>query len=461
LSTRNVLYGQIVYPAVVMLRGEGTVYSRLRRLQTLQWASAREISQSQNESLMKVLRHAASTVPYYRERFKVENISADCAQDLLCDLPFLEKKHLQRYMQDLKADGRYRVTRKTTGGSTGRTVTILKDRRATAAEMASTWLGYGWFGIRPGDKGVRFWGNPTTTRRKLRSFAADFVLNRKRFSAFAFDHADLDAYWDQCHRFRPDYLYGYVSMLEQLAEHVLRRDLPASLPGLKAVITTAEVLTEPQRSVLAKAFGVPVQNEYGCGEVGPIAYECPAGSLHVMSGSLVVEVINDQGQPAREGETGEIVITDLHNRAMPLVRYKVGDFGVRGGRCSCGRGLPTLERIWGRAYDFLIDSESRRYHGEFVMYLFEDLRAAGTPVDQFKVTQTGPEALRVDLVLPEAGIPGALEKVRAIFAERLPAFNVTLVEQQEIPRRKSGKVILVDNPWLRNDAAGIDPDRAV
>jgi phenylacetate-CoA ligase len=344
------------------------------------------------------------------------------------------------------------VSHKTTGGSTGQAVTILKNRDATAAERAAMWLGYGWFGVEIGDPAARFWGAPFATRNRWMVRLADFAMHRIRFSAFAFGERDLESYWERCRRFRPGYLHGYVSMLTEFAAFLEAtnrngRDLP-----LKSIIATAEALSQPQRELLERVFGAPVQIEYGCGEVGPIAYECPQHSLHLMAENLYVEVLREDGTPAAIGEPGEIVVTDLTNLAMPLIRYRLGDFGVPGDPCSCGRGLPTLRQVWGRAYDFIEGPDGRKYHGEFFMYLFEDLRKEGLGVHQFKVEQLGPAELRV-LVLHPGGL-GADQSGRLLqlLQERLPGVDAKVIEVGALPRAPSGKMRVIENRWRQSGA---------
>jgi phenylacetate-CoA ligase len=220
--------------------------------------------------------------------------------------------------------------------------------------------------------------------------------------------------------------------------------------GLKSVITTSEVLSPAQRDLIQQAFGVPVQDEYGCGEVGPIAYECEEGRLHVMSENLVVELVTASGEPAEVGESGEIVVTDLNNRAMPLVRYRLGDFGVQGPACRCGRGFPVLEKIWGRAYDFVRTADGRRYHGEFFMYLFEDLRASGSQIGQFQITQEGPQALSVLVVTPEGAGEEVGARIRAQLNDALSGMQVTVRRVAGIPREPSGKMRVIRNTWLED-----------
>jgi phenylacetate-CoA ligase len=186
-----------------------------------------------------------------------------------------------------------------------------------------------------------------------------------------------------------------------------------------------------------------VQDEYGCGEVGPIAYQCEQGRLHVMSENLLVEVLTEKGELAGPGQTGEIVVTDLNNRAMPLIRYRLGDFAVVGRPCSCGRGFPVLENIRGRAYDFVERADGRRYHGEFFMYLFEDLRSHGLPIGQFQITQIARRALEILVVTPESASAEVEARIGHQLGDRLPGMEVTVRRVESIPREASGKMRVI------------------
>jgi phenylacetate-CoA ligase len=414
-------------------------------MQALERSLPAQLVQRQDERLAALLAYAQARSPYYGERWgKTEPVNRSNARAYLATLPLIAKPDLQAHYQDMLAEPRVRrVTRKVTGGSTGQAVTIVKDRTATAAEMAATWMGLGWFGIHVGDRAARFWGTPFSARRRLRFRAADFTMHRTTFSAFAFTDEDLERYWKRCLEFRPAYFYGYVSMLEAFAAFVRRRGLPGRDLKLKAVVSTSEVLSSAQRAMLEDVFGTRVQNEYGCGEFGPIAYECEHGSLHIMSENLVVEVLGADGRPAAAGESGELVITDLNNFAMPMVRYRVGDFGVLGDGCSCNRGFPVLANIWGRAYDFVETPDGRRHHGEFLMYLFEDFRREGFGIEQFQVTQTEGWRLEVLVTSPAPIAADRIERVRAELETRLAGLHVTVRQVPAIERLASGKMHVI------------------
>lgn len=440
------VHRHIVYPGIVTARGEQTVFDTLQLFRAMQRWTPERLRTYVEGQLRATLGYAAGRCAFYKDFWGGIDLLHGDALDVLSRLPIIDKLTLQRSGVTLHASPvPARTTSKTTGGSTGQPVTVLKDRQALAMEMAASWLGYGWFGVAPGDRAVRFWGDPFTWKRRLRYVAADFAMNRLRMSAFAFTDADLERYWQRCIDFAPDYFYGYASMLAGFGRYVQTAGYDGRRLRLKVIISTSEVLGGPQRALLEEVFGCPVQDEYGCGEVGPVAYSCVHRRLHVMSGNVVLEVLRGDRSPAGIGEPGELVITDLHNRAMPLVRYRVGDFGAWGTPCSCGLPFPTLERIYGREYDFVRGIDGRRFHGEFFLYIFEELQNAGYPLDQFQVVQTHSDRLRIDVVTTQPISDELRSRLMSRVEQHLPQMALELRRVADIKRAASGKMRLIIN----------------
>jgi phenylacetate-CoA ligase len=430
-----------VYLPVVALRGE-RVFHHLRELEESQWSPPERIRALQEEKLAALLQYSAANVPFYRGRFAEYRANGGPLQ-MLSRLPLTTKHDLIHSNQLLQSE-RYRgpTTRKTTGGSTGQAVSVRKSRRATALEQAANWRGFRWAGIDIGHRQGRFWGMPPTRARRVRARVIDWLAHRRRCSAFQFSADDMARYLRQMRRFRPHYLYGYVSMLRCLAEYLI--ETKQSFPSeLNAVVSTSEPLTTPDRRLFERAFASPVFNEYGCGELGTIAHECQHGRLHIHAENLLVEVLSPEGSSSET--PGEIVVTELNNLAMPLIRYRLSDFAALSHEpCLCGRTLPTLSNVFGRSYDMIANREGQHLHGEFFMYIFEDARERGLGVDAFQVVQHDFEHVTVRIV-PSAAYASSSE---TFIRERIKAGLGSQVEVSfecvpTIPREKSGKLRLV------------------
>lgn len=133
-------------------------------------------------------------------------------------------------------------------------------------------------------------------------------------------------------------------------------------PGIRALLSYAVPLPPDLRDLAREVWNVPVFDTYSCGEMGPLALQCPDHDhLHVQSERVILEILRDDGTPCAPGETGRVVVTDLHNFAMPMIRYALGDYAEAGDICSCGRGLPVIRRIAGRHINMAVDPTGRRF----------------------------------------------------------------------------------------------------
>jgi phenylacetate-CoA ligase len=433
----------LLFRPAALVRGEPT-FALLRRYEESQWWDRQRIDEMQNRALERILRHALKSTGYYgRMAANVGIDPATATADDLTRLPLLDKTQLVDAGNTIHAPRMPGTTSwKTTGGSTGVAVRLRKNRYATAAEQAASWRSYGWYGIEPGARQARFWGTPLRRRARLRYHAIDFVFNRERFSAFAFDDEDLGHYFRGLEARPPVWVYGYVSMLVQFAGFCQREKLDLAGLGITAIVTTSEVLSESDRKLLQASFGAPVYNEYGCGEVGAVMYECERGTLHSMAENLFLESVPDP----TEDEPGacRLIVTDLHNLATPLLRYDLGDRAVPAGACACGRELPGFTRVFGRAYDFVSTSDGRNYHGEFFLYAVEAARDGGVPIQQVQFVQTGGDEIEMRVVAnrgyrEEHG--RAMAKQLEIASGGRLRFEVTEVEG--IERERSGKIRLI------------------
>jgi phenylacetate-CoA ligase len=427
------------YP-VTFSKGEPIAFL-MPRYRKSQWASAEELGEYQLEKLSEIVTYAYNNSQFYNSLYasagfepgKITNL------DEFSLLPSISKTDLITSL-DQMSHGGHKLFRssKTTGGSTGQPVKLFKNPMALARERCATARSYEWAGIDIGEPQLRFWGVPHSKSGKLKAWLTDLAANRKRVSAFDLTYESLNRYYSEALRFRPGYMYGYVSVIEMFARHVVDNGLTPP-PSLRAVITTSEILSEQTRDFIASAFNVPVFNEYGCGEVGSIAHECEKGSMHVMSDNLYVE-IEDDGTGS-----GEIVVTDLFNYATPMIRYRLGDYAkLAQSHCECGRNFPVLESIHGRAYDVIQLPSGKRVHPEAVIYVFEAIQSETNAFDQFQVVQEDARRILVRII-PNAKWTDSIHKKLLNDLQRDISndveFEVRFVD--EIKREPSGKLRLV------------------
>jgi phenylacetate-CoA ligase len=443
MDANQLLFRFLVYYPVVWARGQ-RVPAYLHKLMDSQRLDIAAIEALQSARLHRMVAHAQRSVPFYRNALRTSWSHSAAGLERLRELPTVSKRSIKSDPTAFLSGERLGpLTKKTTGGSTGEPVSIFKTRQAMAWELAATWRGYAWAGIDIGDRQGRFWGVPLDPKSRLKARLIDLVTNRRRCSAFAFDDHDLDAYTAMLHAFKPSWFYGYVSMIGEYARF-LRRTGTKSPFKLKAIVTTSEVLTETQRTLIEEVFSTRVFNEYGSGELGTVAHECEHGSLHLSAENMIVEVL-DGDRPCEPGRVGELVVTELHNLAMPLIRYRTGDFASLSDRpCRCGRTLPVIENLHGRAYDTIRNRAGRVFHAEFLMYIFEEAQRRNLGIRAFQVVQEDLEAFRVRVV-PEYHYGSAAEdfirgQIRAGFD---PAVGVRFERVERIERMPSGKMQVI------------------
>lgn len=434
------LFRHAVYMPAVWLRGE-PLSRCLAELNATQWMPYERLVQLQEEKLTSLVDFAAAHVPYYQSRIDRSRHPKRLTVSDIRNLPTLSKEDLRDRPLELRAVNVGRTTTKTTGGSTGQAVTVSKSRLSTAYELAAMWRGWGWAGIAIGDRQARFWGVPLSSTARGRARLIDFVSHRKRFTAFGMTPGEMANITRTLNRFRPDYAYGYVSILHHYANFLEQSGARQFRP--KAVVATSEVLTSTHRAAIQRGFGARVFEEYGCGELGNIAHECEHGSLHLSAENLIVEILQTDTQATNEA--GEVVVTELNNHAMPLIRYRLKDYGLLAdGRCACGRTLPRLAAVAGRAYDLIYNREGRLFHGEFFMYIFEEARQQGLGFDAFQVVQLDSEHFLVR-VRPGTGYgPDSEDFVGGRIRRDYGSYaRVAFERVDEIHREPSGKLRLI------------------
>jgi phenylacetate-CoA ligase len=236
-------------------------------------------------------------------------------------------------------------------------------------------------------------------------------------------------------RHEPQYLLTQPSNLRALIQH--SRHSGTVPRGLSQVSTISEIVEPSLREDCTEVWGATICDVYSCEEMGMVAIQCPDHPhYHVQSESVFVEILNEWGEACAPGETRRVVATDLHNFAMPLIRYETGDYGQVGTACPCGRGLPVLSRIMGRQRNMLTlpsgDTMWPSYHASLFLSV--------APVRQIQLIQHSLEEIEVKLVVAEPMIADQEERLRANLAESFGhPFRFRFTYSEEIPTGPGGK----------------------
>lgn len=412
-----------------------------RRLLRSQYQSADAIAAGQLEALRRIATHAASTVPFYQERFRQAGVTpADIGTlDDFRNLPVLTKEELRAQASSLRSTAAVPqpVWCKKTSGSTGQSLAVWVDEASMQFKRACTLRADEWSGWRLGEPVAKVWGNPPYLNYGWRGRLRNALLDRACYlDTLKMNDQTLDTFTNEIRSLRPTLLFGHAHSVFLYAEYVREH-----CPGVfhpRGIITTAMVLHDWQRQAIETVFDCPVTNRYGCEEVSLVGCECDQHhGFHLNADSVLVEVLVD-GRPARPGEPGALVITDLTNRAMPILRYQVGDVGILSERrCPCGRGLPLLERLEGRESDFLVTPAGTMISG---ISMTENFALLVPGVAQFQIVQEAVDQLLFRIVRTNEYGEASVAKMHTLVEELLgPAVTFRCEYLERIPPEPSGK----------------------
>lgn len=353
----------IFYLPIQNLRGE-PVLRCLQEIEEFEELSSDEMAEKQWSKLKSLLNFVYAENPYYREMFtscEIDPARIDTPEDFQ-RVPFLSKRILRDNFTKLTSPSTKRFSVRTTSGSTGTPLRLAKDRLASAYMEAYMYHCYGWYGIEIGSRQARIWGVPLDTLGYTVSKTKDLVLNRKRMPTFEIGVKNSKEFYRKLMSFHPYFLYGLMNPIHEFARYLSVSGAAAKDLQLGVIVATGERQNPSKKQFVQDVFDCRVVNEYGCTESGIIAFECPMGNLHTASHNIYVELINPETlKPVAAGESGEVVITELHATRMPLIRYRLGDMAIRRAElCNCGRKTPLIGEIVGRVSEMIPTPDGRK-----------------------------------------------------------------------------------------------------
>jgi phenylacetate-CoA ligase len=349
-------------------------------LKKSQWLTQDQIRQFQEIKLRHLINHAYYHVGYYRELFEKLKLRPQDVKTIedLQKLPLMDKNEIRQNLYfDLMSDNHKKndIRKILTSGSTGEPFACYEDKRQLEIRWAATLRSMEWTGYRFGYKQARLWHQTLgLSYSEIIREILDAWLNRRMFiPVFEMDERNITKFMKKLKRFNPYLMDGYAEAFNFLAHYIEHKGLRGLHP--KVIISSAQVLPEQSRKIIENNFGCQVFDKYGSREFSGIAYECQAYSgHHIVAESFIVEILKD-GLPAKPGEIGEIVITDLNNYCLPFIRYRIGDLAVAIDNaipCACGRGLPRIGTIEGRVQAIIVGSNGRYIPGTYFAHLFKD-----------------------------------------------------------------------------------------
>ncbi len=381
------------------LAGKKEIFTRLDYLNKTQYYDYEELKKLQWEKLKKLLEHAYETVPYYQKLFKKLKIKVSdikTYEDFL-KIPILTKQDILDHNDELISNkfDKSELKKTSSSGSTGQPLTIYHTKEFKTWSKAHQLRNYNWCGdYEIGDNFVLLWGTEIYFKTKtLVDKFENFLMNRKEFNTFTLNEKQLTKYCRTMSRFKPVLISSYPSSLLFMAEIMKKYNIKINP---KAIQTTSETLTQEDRKKIEKSFNCKVMDKYGSRETNVISCECEEqNGMHINVENVFVEFIRD-GKPVKPGEVGEVIVTNLNEYGMPLLRYSIGDLGTPlDHKCKCGRNLPLMKQLTGRKADVIVNS-----NGDFIdSYFFSYLLQNFPDVKYFQIIQNTLDQIDINLVV--------------------------------------------------------------
>jgi phenylacetate-CoA ligase len=396
--------------------------------------SEKQWSEWRAERLSYILDRAATRVPYYRQLWEERRRNGDKASpQYLENWPLLEKTTLRTRSREFVADDRSvsRMFHEHTSGTTGGQLDLWFDRDAVKQWYALFEARCRrWNGVSRHDRWAILGGQLVTPVSQQRPpfWIWNAGMNQLYLSSYHLSPPLIRHYLQAIVRYRIKYILGYPSAIYSLALEALklrRNDLK-----MDVILTNAEPLYQHQREAIAEAFSCPVRETYGMAEVVAAASECDHGSLHQWPD---VGIIERARNPA-SADSGDLICTGLINADMPLIRYRVGDYGKLSlDRCACGRNLPLLESIDGRSDDVLLTSDGRE------VGRLDPIFKNKLPIIEAQIIQESLKTIRIRYVPSADFTSDTLRTLTESVRERLGDVEVIYDKESEIPRTSRGK----------------------
>jgi phenylacetate-CoA ligase len=406
------------------------------------WDSGR-LKEYQNRKLRETVKYAYDHVEFYHRKFRALGLKPEdiTTVEHLSKLPVMNRDEMQASSCQLMSDefSAEKLAVASTSGSTGRPFFTYLTKREDEFRKAKLLRPHLVCGQKIRDKWVVIappWhsGKTSSLQRALRVFVPNIV------SVFDSVSQQMSA----VKKLQPDVVDGYSSSLRILAEEVSKDGGDVIRPRL--TMGGAELIDEYSRRIIENAFRAPYYDQYGSEEFQMLAWQCPAkDEYHVDADTVIMQFVDETGQKVSAGERGEIVCTSLFNRAMPILRYALGDIGVPSAEkdCSCGRRFPMMKLVEGRQEELLTLRDGRRLSPLAIgdcMCAFKYFH----DIAQYRFVQKKIDSFRIMVKKRTGGISTELlESELTVHVKRVLNIRDATVDVEfvgEMPPDKSGKI---------------------
>lgn len=429
-----------------------SVIPNLLALEQDAWRTPEDIQTAKRARLDQHLAYAFEHSPYWRECFGRHGYSPSVnGYEFLSRLPVIGKAELAQHRNGIRPpDFKGRLFTTYSSGSTAERATYWMDAGYYSAVKAQAFRDWKWAGYRIGDPWI--WVR-AARHKTLKLKARDWGIHCSLVEILQFDASVIARKFEALRGRRFALIRGYPSILVEVARVLATRGIGDIAVG--AVVTYGETLFPRDRQILEQTFHARVFDTYG-GDMFSVAGQCEEGNYHLHDEWVHVEILDEQDQPLPAGKTGQIVLTELGNKAMPLFRWRINDRGrLKGGSCPCGRGLALMDSVEGRVSDVIVLSGGQT----FVVSHFAEFFDLAPGIVKYQAEQVDPDRIILRLkTRPDCDHPLLERKVRQFFADNgAPVVHLQFQYCDTFPLTPTGKFRAVISRVVERHRSGEVP----
>jgi phenylacetate-CoA ligase len=397
---------------------------------------------------VSIIHRAQHIFKFHRDKnafYKSFLIEKACVKiEKWAEIPIVTKKDFQINIDEILTSGlkKSELHIHSTSGSTGTPFYFAKDKFCHALNWTEIDYHLLKHGINIGSsKQARFYGIPLSGLKYYKERLKDFLANRVRFPVFDLSDEKLASVLSEFRKKKFEYVNGYTSSLVIFAKFLIERNIVLNeiCPSIKVVFPTSEVVDDIDRKTMERGFGVSIRNEYGAAELDILAFEDEDGDFVLNEETLYIEILDDNNQPVEPGIEGKVIVTSLYNKAMPFIRYEVGDRAVLTGNLK--NGSRVLERVVGRTNDIIKLPSGKISPGLTFYYISKKLLESGGRIKEFIIIQKTIDTFLFKYVANEELSDSEkfeIQKAMDLYLE--PRLLCQFLQCEFIERTKAGKL---------------------
>lgn len=403
-------------------------------------SSTNKVNELEKENLSKILAYAVNNIKYYKKNGIQLN---DNPYEAIKDFPILTKEILRNNENELisKKYKKEKLLVSYSSGSSGvqsRIFMSKKEKSSNLGILLNIWK----------DQGYSFGNNILQTgmspNRGILKSIKDFLFKTNYINAFSHSEEDLKKALLKNVNKKNNVLIGYASSLNVIAEIVIKENINLKI---KSVISFGDKLFNIYKKNIEKAFKAKVLESYGSNEGLMIAFQKDLDYMYIINPHVYIEILDDEGNPVKDGEIGNIIVTRLDGFSMPIIRYKIGDLGIKLPKEKYPKkreyNFPLFEKIIGRETDIIKLSSNKTLTVHSFTGIFEFV----PEIKQFKVIQEKIDKITIEYIKDSGFKLEILENITSELQKHIQdsSFKINYKEVTFIAPTKSGKPQIVES----------------